>query len=52
MKNKGEIIIDQKQSTATRLFEQHKVRTHWDEDKEKWFFSVQDVCKYYLKAKM
>ena len=51
MKNKGEIIIDQKQSTATKLFEQHKVRTHWDEDKEKWFFSVQDVVQILSESK-
>lgn len=26
-----------------RLFEQQKVRTHWDEEKQKWFFSIIDV---------
>lgn len=26
-----------------RLFEQQKVRTHWDEENQKWFFSVIDV---------
>jgi len=26
-----------------RLFQEHKVRTHWDDDKEKWFFSIIDV---------
>jgi light-regulated signal transduction histidine kinase (bacteriophytochrome) len=25
------------------LFEQQKVRTHWDEKKEKWYFSIVDV---------
>ena len=25
------------------LFEQQKVRTHWDEEKQKWFFSIIDV---------
>jgi len=29
--------------TAIKLFEQHKVRTLWDEDIEKWFFSIIDV---------
>ena len=43
MENKNK--IDQKQSTAIKLFEEHKVRTVWDEDKEKWFFSVQDVVE-------
>jgi DNA-damage-inducible protein D len=26
-----------------KLFEQQKVRTHWDEEKQKWFFSIIDV---------
>lgn len=26
-----------------QLFEQQKVRTHWDEKEEKWYFSVSDV---------
>ena len=26
-----------------KLFEQQKVRTHWDEKEEKWYFSVSDV---------
>ena len=26
-----------------KLFEQQKVRTHWDEKKEKWYFSIIDV---------
>lgn len=26
-----------------KLFEQQKVRTHWDEEEQKWFFSVIDV---------
>ena len=43
MNNTGGNIIGQKQSTAIKLFEEHKVRTLWDEDKEKWFFSVVDV---------
>lgn len=28
-----------------KLFESKKVRTHWDEDDEQWFFSVQDVVE-------
>jgi hypothetical protein len=27
------------------LFEQQKVRTHWDEIEEKWYFSVIDVIE-------
>jgi DNA-damage-inducible protein D len=26
-----------------KLFEQQKVRTHWDEEMQKWFFSISDV---------
>ncbi len=26
-----------------KLFQEKKVRTHWDEEKEKWYFSVIDV---------
>ncbi len=34
-----------KQETKVKLFEQKQVRTHWDEDNEKWYFSVQDVVE-------
>ena len=27
-----------------KLFETKKVRTHWDAEKEQWYFSVVDVC--------
>jgi len=37
--------------TAIQLFEQHKVRTLWDEDKEKWYFSVQDVVQILSESK-
>ena len=26
-----------------KLFESKKIRSHWDEEQEKWFFSVVDV---------
>jgi len=26
-----------------QLFQEQKVRTHWDENQEKWFFSIIDV---------
>lgn len=29
--------------TAIKVFEDKKIRTHWDEEREKWFFSVVDV---------
>ena len=27
------------------LFNQQEVRHHWDEDEEKWYFSIMDVIK-------
>ena len=29
---------------ALQLFEQKKVRTVWDDQEEKWYFSIVDVC--------
>ena len=29
--------------SSIKLFEQKQVRTHWDEEKEKWYFSIIDV---------
>lgn len=29
---------------AIQLFEERKVRTVWDDEQEKWFFSIVDVC--------
>jgi hypothetical protein len=28
-----------------KLFESKKVRTHWDEEKELWYFSITDVIE-------
>lgn len=28
-----------------QLFQNQSIRTHWDEDNEKWFFSVQDIVQ-------
>lgn len=30
---------------AIKLFEEKRIRTHWDGEKEKWFFSITDVCE-------
>ena len=43
MENKNESIIDQKQPGSTKLFEEYKIRTLWDEENEKWYFSIVDV---------
>jgi hypothetical protein len=32
-----------KESTALKLFQEQSVRSYWDEDQEKWFFSIIDV---------
>lgn len=29
---------------AVKLFEEKSIRTHWDADAEKWYFSIVDVC--------
>ena len=29
---------------AIQLFEERKVRTVWDDEQEKWYFSIVDVC--------
>ena len=29
--------------TAIKLFEQKQIRTHWNEENEKWYFSIVDV---------
>ena len=29
--------------TAIKLFEQNQVRSVWDEDEEKWYFSIVDI---------
>ena len=44
------------QKQAIQLFEQKKVRTVWDTDKEKWWFSIVDVvsvltCSDYQTAR-
>lgn len=33
------------QKEAIQLFEQRKVRTIWDSDKEKWYFSIVDIVE-------
>lgn len=33
------------QKNAIRLFEDKKIRTAWDEEQEKWYFSIVDTCE-------
>ena len=32
------------QEEAIKIFEEKKVRTLWDDEQEKWYFSIVDVC--------
>lgn len=32
-----------KKENAVKIFEQKQIRTHWDEEQEKWYFSIVDV---------
>lgn len=36
--------------TAIKLFESKKIRTHWDEEQEKWYFSIVDVIAILTKS--
>ena len=36
---------------ALQLFEQKKVRTVWDDQEEKWYFSIVDVCEVLTDSK-
>ena len=35
--------MDKDKKTAIKLFEDYKVRTSWDNEKETWYFSVEDI---------
>jgi len=37
--------MDENNKNAIKLFENKKIRTSWDEEKEEWLFSVIDVCE-------
>lgn len=36
---------------AIQLFEERKVRTVWDDEQEKWYFSIVDVCEVLTDSK-
>jgi len=40
-----------KEVEKTKLFEQQSIRTHWDEEQERWYFSVQDVVQVLSSSK-
>lgn len=29
--------------TAIKLFNERQIRTHWDDEAEKWYFSIVDI---------
>jgi hypothetical protein len=37
--------------TAIKLFNETQIRTHWDDDQEKWFFSIVDVVGVLTESK-
>ena len=40
-----------KEKSKLQLFENQNVRTHWDEENEKWFFSIQDIVQILSESK-
>ena len=43
MVNSKEKSIGMTKDTAIRLFNEKQIRSHWDNDQEKWYFSIVDV---------
>lgn len=39
------MAVNKQDVTSIKLFESKKVRSHWDEEQQKWFFSVIDVIE-------
>ncbi len=39
-----------KKETSIKLFESKKIRVHWDNDTEKWYFSVIDIIETLTKS--
>ncbi len=38
-------VMKMDKDTSIKLFEQKNIRTHWDEEQEKWFFSIIDIVE-------
>ena len=36
---------------AIKLFQDHRVRVHWDNDQEKWYFSILDIIGVLTESK-
>jgi len=41
--NSKEKSIGMTKDTAIRIFNEKQIRSHWDNDQEKWYFSIVDV---------
>jgi len=39
------------QKHKIQLFEDQKIRTVWDDEQEKWYFSIVDVCSVLTEQK-
>lgn len=40
-----------KKENTVKLFEQKEIRTHWDNEAEKWYFSITDACAVLADSK-
>jgi len=45
---KGGLVMEEK--NKIRIFEEKQVRTKWDEENEKWWFSIVDICEILAEA--
>lgn len=46
------MLVDEEETkTQIKLFEEQKVRTVWDSEKEEWYFSVVDVVQILIDSK-
>lgn len=43
--------MENENQNKIQLFQEQKVRTYWDEEQEKWYFSVQDVVQVLSESK-
>lgn len=44
-------MVTMKDENAVKIFENSEIRTHWDENNEKWYFSVQDIVGILSESK-
>ena len=42
---------DKDKKNSIKLFEEHKVRTSWNNEEEKWYFSVIDIVAILTESK-